>query len=168
VSSSRYGRANAFRAFPPNAEKPNQQKATNHVSERPCRYRRLGRCRAGAPAGGRSCQGGARSPHAVHGRPGASAGLAAQLVEDARAEAEAILRAAAERTPEEASASTILSTEPPRPALIEQIENGQHDLVVMGSRGRGQLGSMLLGSVSHYVLNHSPIPVLIVHARPSS
>jgi nucleotide-binding universal stress UspA family protein len=97
-----------------------------------------------------------------------SAGLAAQLAEDARAEAEAILRAAAERTPEELSASTILSTESPRSALIEQIENGQHDLVVMGTRGRGELGSMLLGSVSHYVLHHSPVPVLIVHARPSS
>jgi hypothetical protein len=57
-----------------------------------------------------------------------------------------------------------LTDEPIRPALIEQIKRGGHDLIAMGSRGRGAIRAALLGSVSHYVLHHTPIPVLIVHA----
>jgi nucleotide-binding universal stress UspA family protein len=60
--------------------------------------------------------------------------------------------------------TTVLTEQPLRTALIRQIENGHHDLVVMGSRGRGAVRAALLGSVSHYVLHHSPIPVPIVHA----
>lgn len=36
------------------------------------------------------------------------------------------------------------------------------DLIVMGSRGLGGFKEMLLGSVSHAVVNHAKVPVLIV------
>jgi nucleotide-binding universal stress UspA family protein len=90
-----------------------------------------------------------------------------RLVEDAHADAEAILRRARERVPDDLPVTAVLTEQPIRAALIDQIAKGEHDLVVMGSRGRGAVRAALLGSVSHYVLHHSPVPVLIVHADRS-
>jgi nucleotide-binding universal stress UspA family protein len=96
---------------------------------------------------------------------GAGGGVAATLAREAETETETILREAVQRVPDGVSVSTVQSSEPVRPALIRQITTGHHDLVVMGSRGRGAVRSVLLGSVSHYVLHHSPVPVLIAHAE---
>jgi nucleotide-binding universal stress UspA family protein len=90
-----------------------------------------------------------------------------KLVEDAHADAETILRRARERVPDDLSATAVLSEQPIRAALIGEITDGVYDLVVMGSRGRGAIRAALLGSTSHYVLHHSPVPVLIVHADRS-
>ena len=49
--------------------------------------------------------------------------------------------------------------------LLKRAAAAQHDLIVLGSRGRGPVRSAVLGSVSHYVLHHADIPVLIVHDR---
>jgi nucleotide-binding universal stress UspA family protein len=99
---------------------------------------------------------------------GGGAAAAADLARNAETEAEAILRTAVERVPNDVSVSTVLSKEPVRPALLHQIKSGEHDLVVMGSRGRGAVRAALLGSVSHYVLHHGPTPVMIVQAKVES
>jgi nucleotide-binding universal stress UspA family protein len=92
---------------------------------------------------------------------------AGQLSENAHRQADAVIRQARDRVPAELPVTTVLSEQPIRLALIHQIKEGHHDLVVMGSRGRGAVRAALLGSASHYVLHHSPVPVLIVHAEPS-
>ena len=50
-------------------------------------------------------------------------------------------------------------------AILAEAKQLPADLVVMGSRGHGTIGSMLLGSVSAEVADHSPAPVLIAR-RP--
>jgi nucleotide-binding universal stress UspA family protein len=71
---------------------------------------------------------------------------------------------AREYVADRAPAKYVVTREPVRPAVNRQILDGRHDLVVIGSRGRPTLKAELGGSVSHYVLYHSTIPVLVVRA----
>jgi nucleotide-binding universal stress UspA family protein len=53
---------------------------------------------------------------------------------------------------------------PPADAILRVADVRQPDLIVMGSRGYGEMASLLLGSVSHRVLAHTRVPVMIVRA----
>lgn len=46
--------------------------------------------------------------------------------------------------------------------IAQLAEEGQFDLLVMGTHGHGALGKLVMGSVSTQVLAHSTIPVLLV------
>jgi len=50
---------------------------------------------------------------------------------------------------------------PPAEAILRVSEVRKVDLIVMGTRGLGQLKGLLLGSQSQKVLAHAPCPVLL-------
>jgi nucleotide-binding universal stress UspA family protein len=75
-----------------------------------------------------------------------------------------MLAGAVDRVPPDVPVTTVLSRGAPGAEILEEARRGTHDLVVVGSRGRREFRSWLLGSVSHEVLQASPVPVLVVHS----
>jgi len=50
----------------------------------------------------------------------------------------------------------------PAEAIVREAKAGRHDLVVMGTHGRGALQGLLLGSVARKVIAQSTVPVTVV------
>jgi nucleotide-binding universal stress UspA family protein len=55
---------------------------------------------------------------------------------------------------------TVVDDEMPAPFLVRR--SGDAELLVVGSRGRGSVGSILLGSVSTYCVHHAECPVVVI------
>jgi nucleotide-binding universal stress UspA family protein len=56
----------------------------------------------------------------------------------------------------------ILTDGDPADQILRGIDAHKADCVVMGSRGLGDIKAVLLGSVSHKVINHSPCTCILV------
>jgi nucleotide-binding universal stress UspA family protein len=57
---------------------------------------------------------------------------------------------------------TIVEEGYPPKLILDTSKSKGADLIVVGSRGRGAMKELFLGSVSHAVVNKSDIPVLVV------
>lgn len=60
------------------------------------------------------------------------------------------------------SAKPVVLEGDPASQLIQYAEKEQVDLIICGTRGLGGFKSLLLGSVAHKLVTHSPIPVLVI------
>jgi nucleotide-binding universal stress UspA family protein len=73
-----------------------------------------------------------------------------------------ILDEAAGAVPDDVLVHKVQPTGHAGPKILEEIERGGYDLVVLGSRGRGRAQEGLLGSVNGYLHFHSRVPLLTV------
>jgi nucleotide-binding universal stress UspA family protein len=76
--------------------------------------------------------------------------------------AKTILAEAIKQVPEGTHIQTYNETGDPRTAITDFAAQNSYDIIVVGSRGLGAISSLLMGSVSTYVVQHSPCPVLVV------
>lgn len=94
------------------------------------------------------------------GQPGVDVGA---LVGAMRAAGHAVLEAAARRAAQiapDVAVHTVLEERDPRAALLDLADGAQ--CLVIGSRGRGGVASLLLGSVSVAVATRASCPVVVV------
>jgi nucleotide-binding universal stress UspA family protein len=76
-----------------------------------------------------------------------------------------VLEEAEDLIPDDVPFSSVVGHGPAPAAILNRINAACHDLVVMGSRGLGPAGALLLGSVSRAVVAQSPVPVLVTRAE---
>jgi nucleotide-binding universal stress UspA family protein len=93
-----------------------------------------------------------------------AAGVALTEVADLLGEAGKRMQAQVDELPPDISVQSIVIQGHPVSVILDRLRDGRHDLLVMGTRGLGRVGSALLGSVSQAVLHEAPVPVLVVRA----
>jgi nucleotide-binding universal stress UspA family protein len=76
-----------------------------------------------------------------------------------------VLARAEALVPGDVAVSSVVRVGSPAAEIVRRAVEGGHDLIVMGSRGHGSLGSLLLGSVSRAVVARSAVPVLVSRRR---
>ncbi len=79
-----------------------------------------------------------------------------------------ILEAALQRVSKSAPELSVTSAITSGPASVAlEDASAEADTLVVGARGRGVVGSILLGSTSLHVVNHARCPVVVVREEPS-
>jgi nucleotide-binding universal stress UspA family protein len=84
------------------------------------------------------------------------------LAQTIEREADARLRAAADRVPDDVPLTTLLRTGHAGKQILKAATEIRADVVVLGTRRRGRMTTNLFGSVAGDVYYHSRLPMLVV------
>jgi nucleotide-binding universal stress UspA family protein len=87
----------------------------------------------------------------------------AALTRHAEEDTARLVREAVDEVPPDVPVTSRVRKGPVGEQIVEQIRECRHDLVVMGSRGRGRFVTSVFGGVGAYVHFHTSIPMLVVH-----
>ncbi|QEC49057.1 universal stress protein [Baekduia soli] len=89
----------------------------------------------------------------------------AALQEEADREGQRTLRAAVDQIPGDQPVRSVLRHGHAGPEILAEVAESGHDVIILGARGLGRIGSMA-GSVSRHVLHHAKVAVFVAHAPP--
>jgi nucleotide-binding universal stress UspA family protein len=101
---------------------------------------------------------------------GATVPMMSEMIDALRESAETVAAEGAKVAQDagfQAEAVVVESTAPIWRALVETADEHDARAIVLGSRGLGGVGEILLGSVSSGVLHHTHRPVVVVRAAAS-
>jgi nucleotide-binding universal stress UspA family protein len=85
-----------------------------------------------------------------------------QLEQEMTEQVSSTLEEAIAQVPEDVPVTKLLGHGHAGPALISAVEEQGCDLVVVGTRGRGAMKSLFLGSVTEHLVSHSSVPIVVV------
>lgn len=77
----------------------------------------------------------------------------------------ALHRLAAREVPSSVHVDMLTDSGSPAERINHHAQDGEHDLVVMGTHGKTGLERVMLGSVAETVVRTCPVPVLVTHDR---
>ena len=77
----------------------------------------------------------------------------------------ALNRLAAREIPSSVHVDMLTDVGKPADRINHHAQDGEHDLVVMGTHGKTGLERVMLGSVAETVVRTCPVPVLVTHDR---
>jgi nucleotide-binding universal stress UspA family protein len=80
--------------------------------------------------------------------------------------ADGVLRESEDAVPDDVIAHRVRRAGVAGREIVDELDRGGYDLVVLGTRGRGRAQEGLLGSVNAYVHFHSKVPILSVPDGP--
>lgn len=89
---------------------------------------------------------------------GGTEAFALSFRREAQAAAE---RVAAELQGKAPRVDTVVRSGSPADEIVRAADEVEADLIVVGGRGKGAVGAILMGSVAHRVLHHALCPVLV-------